>query len=80
MDIHMPLLAIESAAGAVGGTMQRLGAPLRQPVQRKAGAPARCGREAARPFLVDSDDDLLRSNRHICFNPARARMTDNPGA
>lgn len=25
MDIHMHLLAIESAAGAVGGTMQRLG-------------------------------------------------------
>ena len=25
MESHMPLLAIESAAGAVGGTMQRLG-------------------------------------------------------
>lgn len=60
--------------------MQRLGAPLRQPVQRKAGAPARSGREAIRPFLVDGDDDLLGSNRHICFNPARARMTDNPAA
>lgn len=40
----------------------------------------RSGREATSPFLVDGDDDLLRSNRHICFNPARARMIDNTAA
>ena len=25
-------------------------------------------------------NQTLRSNRHICFNPARARMIDNPAA